>query len=143
MHAVCPTKNHISKGCCSLCRSGALHRGDQILAVDDVRVDGTELTANDVASLLGGGLDGRGGVGVLRLEVLPAHCRHPGALCRVCKMGLGHFLMESVRASTLEFCLSPRHSSAVRPHPPEVALPVRVRAVGVQRAQGVPQLRQR
>ncbi|XP_034239612.1 glutamate receptor-interacting protein 2 [Thrips palmi] len=60
-------------------RSGALHRGDQILAVDDLRVDCTDLTANDVVSLLGGRAGERGeGASVLRVEILPAHCRHPG-----------------------------------------------------------------
>ncbi|XP_052131836.1 glutamate receptor-interacting protein 2 isoform X2 [Frankliniella occidentalis] len=57
-------------------RSGALHRGDQILAVDDVRVEGTDLVAGDVALLLAGG--GEGGA-VLRLEILPAHCLRPAS----------------------------------------------------------------
>ena len=58
-----------------------MHRGDQILAVDDVRVDGTDLTAADVAVLLAGppspGPSGSSRA-LLQLEILPVHCTSPG-----------------------------------------------------------------
>jgi hypothetical protein len=48
------------------CRCGALHVGDQILAVDEARVDGVTATAADVMQLLR-----RANSAHITLEILP------------------------------------------------------------------------
>ena len=48
------------------CRCGALHVGDQILAVDDTRIDGTTMTAAEVIQLLRNSANAH-----ITLEILP------------------------------------------------------------------------